>query len=147
MKEPRRIAQVGRRVTGNLAGKGTMTKVTTKAEFTRCTCESGRTSEIDRAAVARGEQLVKEAFRIFVQGVRFLPQDCLGCRAQFAIRHVDGMFYEQAVAYGLDADLKITLDLISQGLEDEISNDVCEAWGSGESDLGFEPWVKEEEVT
>jgi hypothetical protein len=124
-----------------------MTKVTKKAEFARCTCESGGTSETDKGAVARADQLIKEAFRIFVQGTRFLPQDCLGCRAQVAIRHVAGMFYEQAVAYGLDADLKITLDLISQGLEDEIPNDVCEVWASGESDLDFEPWVKKEEVT
>jgi hypothetical protein len=57
------------------------------------------------------------------------------------------MFYQQALAYGLDADLKISLDLISQGLEDEIPDDVCEAWASGESDLNFEPWVKEEKVT
>ena len=123
-----------------------MTKATTKAGFARCTCEAGGTSELDQGAVARAEQLVKDAFRIFVQGVRFVPQDCIGCRAQFAIRHMAGMFYKQALAYGLDADLKITLDLISQGLEDEIPDDVCEAWASGESGLDFEPWVKEEEV-
>jgi hypothetical protein len=125
----------------------TMTKVTTKAALASCTCESGGSYEIDKDAVARAEQFVKEAFRIFVQGARCVPQDCIGCRAQFAIRHMAGMFYKQALAYGLDADLKITLDLISQGLEDEIPDDVCAAWASGESGLDFEPWIKEEEVT
>jgi hypothetical protein len=117
-----------------------MTKVTTNAHA-RCTWESGGSSETDKGAVARAEQLVKDAFRIFVEGTRLSPEDCLCCRAQLAIRHIAAMFYEQAVAYGLDADLKITLDLISQGLEDGIPEDVREEWANQESDLDFEPWV------
>jgi|SRR5262245_8368103 len=121
-------------------GKHTMTKETTKAHAP-CTWESGGSSETDKDAVARAEQLVKDAFRIFVQGTRLSPQDCLGCRAQIAIRHFAGIFYEQAVAYGLDADLKITLDLLSQGLEDDIPDDLRELWAKGESNLDCEPWV------
>jgi hypothetical protein len=71
-------------------GKDTVTKSTTKTEFVRCTCEQGGTSETDKDAVARAEQIVKEAFRVLVQGSRHLPQDCLSCRAQLAIRRFAG---------------------------------------------------------
>ena len=42
---------------------------------------------------------------------------------------------------GLPADLKITLDLISQGLEDKIPDDLCGIWAQGESDHDYEPWL------
>jgi len=87
----------------------------------------------------RAEALVKEAFRQFVQCCN--PQDSLSWRAQFAIRYFAGLFYEQAVAYGLPADLKITLDLISQGLEDKIPDDLREIWADAEDVHDFEPWV------
>jgi len=89
--------------------------------------------------VDRAEALIKEAFRQFVQCCN--PQDPLSWRAQTAIRHFTGLFYEQAVAYGLDADLKVTLDLISQGLEDEIPDHLCKIWADMEDDHKFEPWV------
>jgi hypothetical protein len=96
-------------------------------------------SETENKPVARAEQFVREAFRVFVQSCN--PQDPLAWRAQLAIRHFAGLFYEQAAAYGLPADLKITLDLICQGLEDKIPDDLCGIWAQGESDHDYEPWV------
>jgi len=87
----------------------------------------------------RIEQLVREAFRVFVECCN--QQDPLAWRAQLAIRYFVGLFYEQATAYGLPADLKITLDLISQGLEDKIPDDLCKIWAQGESDHDYEPWL------
>jgi len=81
-------------------------------------------SETEITPVDRAKGLVREAFRVFVQSCN--PQDPLACRAQLAIRHFAGLFYEQAVAYGLPTDLKITLDLICQSLEDKIPADLCE---------------------
>ncbi|MBO0741273.1 MAG: hypothetical protein J2P51_07585 [Hyphomicrobiaceae bacterium] len=85
--------------------------------------------------------LPKRRFVYSFNGTRVLPQDCLCCRAQAAIRAFAGMFYKQAVAYRLDADLRIALDLISQGLENEIPDDLREEWAKGEDDLDCEPWV------
>jgi hypothetical protein len=102
----------------------------------------------DKGACDRAEQLVREAFRVFVQGTHLsspvsqdCSQDCVSCRALVAIRHFAGLFYEQAVAYGLEPDLKITLDLICQGLEDKIPDDLREIWVQMESDQNYEPWV------
>src|SRR5262245_45453438 len=88
--------------------------------------------------VDRAEALVKAAFRQFVQYCN--PQDSLSSRAQLAIRHFVGMFLEQAVAYGLPDDLKITLHLISQGLEEKIPDDLREILVEAEDGPDFEPW-------
>src|SRR5262245_57789216 len=89
-------------------------------------------------SVDRAEALVKEAFREFVQC--YNPQDLLSSRAQSAIRRFVGMFLEQAVAYGLPDDLRITLYLISQGLEQKISDDLRELFVEAEDGPDFEPW-------
>jgi hypothetical protein len=96
-------------------------------------------AETEIKPVDRAEELVREAFRVFVQCCN--PENPISWRAQLAIRHFAGLFYEQAVAYGLEPDLKITLDLIRQGLEDEIPDDLCEIWSEMESDESHEPWV------
>jgi hypothetical protein len=122
-----------------------MAKVT-KAECAECKWVPGRSSEIDKKSYARAEEFLRGAFREFMQGTRTLPERCFPCCANIVIRRIAGLLYEQAVAYGLDADLKITLDLISQGLEDKIPGELCEVWASRESDLDFEPWMKKGEV-
>lgn len=120
--------------------KAIVTKLKAKPVFVRCVCEPGRTSQTDKGAAALSS-LPKRRFVYSFNGTRVLPQDCHCCRAQAAIRAFAGMFYKQEVAYRLDADLRIALDLISQGLENEIPDDLREEWAKAEDDLDCEPWV------
>ena len=112
----------------------------------KCTVVSGATFKIDEDSRERGEQLLKEAFRVLVQGTRIkriVPLDCLPCRAQFAIQHIAGLLWQQSEAYLLDADLRSTLDCISQGVDMQLPDDLREEWDGDVRERGgpFDPWV------
>jgi len=85
----------------------------------------------------RAKALLKEAFRLYV--------DCCDGdfehRAQSAIRNIVWLLHDQAVACGCPADLSITLDLIGQGLEDEIPDDIRKAYADVLDVHDVEPWV------
>ena len=77
-------------------------------------------------------------------GLPFILDCCDGdfeLRVQSAIRNIVRRLHDQAVACGCPADLSITLDLISQGLEDEIPDDIRKAYADVLDVHDVEPWV------
>jgi len=88
-------------------------------------------------SIERAEALLKEAFRLFFD---YADGD-FELRVQSAIRNIIRRLHDQAVACGCPADLSITLDLISQGLEDEIPDDLRKAYADVLDVHDVEPWV------
>jgi hypothetical protein len=85
----------------------------------------------------RAKALLKEAFRLYFD----CSDGVFELRVQSAIRNIVGQLHDQAVACGCPADLSITLDLISQGLEDEIPDDLRKDYADVLDVHDVEPWV------
>jgi hypothetical protein len=117
-----------------------------------CTTVRGAGSKTDPDACARADELIKQAFRVLVQGTRIthiVPVDCLRCRAQRVIMHFASLLHDQVEAYGLDAHIRIALNSVLHnryqflsGYIPEIFDDyVHKYWDDHLKDSKIQPWV------